>query len=820
MKLATFISAGAILASAGFGSAAKHVETNAVSVLANDGAGDPAGSRTQGGGLRVLQKSEPGAGDARRLTGHCTATNGIISGIAGDLIGKILEPGTYTSTAAISLTGTLQLDACGKANAEWKFIVGAAVTTAATTKIEIINPGIGTHPVHWDVTGAISIGAGSTVIGSMTATDAIALGAGATSGDLVAGGAIALGAGATSGNLKSGGAVSLGADATGGDIEALGAITLGANAVAQSFTTDAAITLGAAAYAVGYLAGELGGVTLIPGNYDVASAVTLTGILTLKCTADPSNWIFTIGGALTTAAASTMVFEDCTTQTVAVTWKVTGAITTGAGSTAVGSMEADGAITLGAGATSEALTAGGAITLGALAVYESVTVTAGGAITYGAGAHSTSDPPPLPADLVGETYVPGVDYKTAVATSLTGILTLDCAGLADAKFTFTIGGAFTTAAGSKMEFKDCPTGVDAPVVKWLVTGAISLGANSIAIGLMEADGAINVGAFATTGYLKAGGALNVGAGAVYESAVYAGAPAWGAGSHKKGEKADLFGDLIGQTFKVGIYKAGAAISQTGTIYLDCESAASATEFIFNFGGAFTTAAASKMELLNCPNAAVVTWDVTGAISLGAGSIPIGTMKATGAIAVGAGVTAGKLDAGGAIAVGADSVYESAVHGGALTLGAGAHKIGELADLPANMGGMTLPPGTHTAPQATGLTGILTLDDTGVTLSSGSPQWVIEIVGAFTTAASSGVVFKSGAAGTNANVKWNVIGASTIGAGSIMVGNMHADGAITVGAGARVGEIDAWGAITVGTNANYDSADTSAAKTIGIGATEY
>jgi uncharacterized membrane protein affecting hemolysin expression len=48
MKLATFISAGAILASAGFGSAAKHVETNAVSVLANDGAGDPAGSRKQG----------------------------------------------------------------------------------------------------------------------------------------------------------------------------------------------------------------------------------------------------------------------------------------------------------------------------------------------------------------------------------------------------------------------------------------------------------------------------------------------------------------------------------------------------------------------------------------------------------------------------------------------------------------------------------------------------------------------------------------------------------------------------------------------------
>eukprot|EP00798_Chlamydomonas_sp_ICE-L_P032482 gene32482-17719_t len=72
-------------------------------------------------------------------------------------------------------------------------------------------------------------------------------------------------------------------------------------------------------------------------------------------------------------------------------------------------------------------------------------------------------------------------------------------------------------------------------VDWLVTGAISLGASSTALGSMVSFGAITLGAMATSGALNAGGAITVGAGAVYVSVSSVGALTLGAGSHKVGE---------------------------------------------------------------------------------------------------------------------------------------------------------------------------------------------------------------------------------------------------------------------------------------------
>jgi hypothetical protein len=222
--------------------------------------------------------------------------------------------------------------------------------------------------VHWVVDGAITLGAGSTAIGKMEASAAITVGASATCGDLIAAAAITVGTGAVYGSVAS--------------------------------TSGAAITLGAGAHeadAVPPLAAELGGLTLVPGVYTGTAATGLTGTLYLDAD-ETGEWIFKIGAAFSTAAASEMVFvrgsdkKRVTDSAIInalsgrVNWVVNGAITLGAGSTAIGKMAATGAITVGASATCDALVATGAITVGAGATALSVKSTTGAAVTMGAGA--------------------------------------------------------------------------------------------------------------------------------------------------------------------------------------------------------------------------------------------------------------------------------------------------------------------------------------------------------------------------------------------------------------------------------------------------
>jgi hypothetical protein len=149
--------------------------------------------------------------------------------LEGDLGGKTLPAGCYEAAAAISLAGKLTLDAEGASDAKWTFTIGAALTTAALSDVEIINPGDGPI-VEWVVTGAVNLGAESTTIGKMTAV-----------------GAITVGADAKCGNLDATGAIALGAGATGGHLTAAGAIDLGAEVVVKSATTTAALTVGASA---------------------------------------------------------------------------------------------------------------------------------------------------------------------------------------------------------------------------------------------------------------------------------------------------------------------------------------------------------------------------------------------------------------------------------------------------------------------------------------------------------------------------------------------------------------------------------------------
>jgi hypothetical protein len=154
-------------------------------------------------------------------TGALTATIGAVTlgagasapgRLAGNVGGVTLAPGTYNSDDAVGLTGILKLETTGViVNDAWTFIIGGASTTAASSTVVFVDVnGVPiTTPatitalaakVQWQVTGAITLGANSHVIGSMTSSaGAISLGAGATTTGLLVStnGAVILGAGAT-----------------------------------------------------------------------------------------------------------------------------------------------------------------------------------------------------------------------------------------------------------------------------------------------------------------------------------------------------------------------------------------------------------------------------------------------------------------------------------------------------------------------------------------------------------------------------------------------------------------------------------------------
>jgi predicted acyltransferase (DUF342 family) len=117
--------------------------------------------------------------------------------------------------------------------------------------------------------------------------------------------------------------------------------------------------------------------------------------------------------------------------------------------------------------------------------------------------------------------------------------------------------------------------------------------------------------------------------------------------------------------------------------------------------------------------------------------------------------------------------------------------------------MILGPGLYNAAGAISLTGILILD------AGGDPNavWYININAAFTTAANSQINVDLVAGGQTANVYWIVTGAASFAAGSAVVGNIVADGAVALGADATVeGSIaSVLGAVSLGAGASVNGA---------------
>lgn len=124
---------------------------------------------------------------------------------------------------------------------------------------------------------------------------------------------------------------------------------------AESQTPDATIT-----------GGTLGGLTLVPGVYNEAAAIDLTGTLTLDAQGDADAvWIFQAGSTLTTAASSSVVLINGA-QACNVYWQVGSSATLGANTDFKGNILARTSATLITGAEVEGrvLAQDGAITLG------------------------------------------------------------------------------------------------------------------------------------------------------------------------------------------------------------------------------------------------------------------------------------------------------------------------------------------------------------------------------------------------------------------------------------------------------------------------
>lgn len=90
-----------------------------------------------------------------------------------------LMAGVYSAPSLSTTAGTtLTLDGQNKANQVWVFNIANILATGASTKIELVNEGIGSS-VIWNTGGYASLGASSELVGTILSQDYISVGASA-----------------------------------------------------------------------------------------------------------------------------------------------------------------------------------------------------------------------------------------------------------------------------------------------------------------------------------------------------------------------------------------------------------------------------------------------------------------------------------------------------------------------------------------------------------------------------------------------------------------------------------------------------------------
>ena len=397
--------------------------------------------------------------------------------LEGELAGTMLTPGTYHSAAAIALTGTLTLDAQGDPDAVFVVVGDAAFNTSAGSTV-VLAGGARAANVFWVVTGAAGTGAGTSMVGTILARGAITLGA----GTVLIGRALSTATVTLAGNqVRFSTAAPPTITITGGD-----AVT----------TTDVTPT--------------------ISGTSSAAAASRVTVSVTGQALALPTTvgldgtWTVAVTTALTAgahdvvarvrapsgdgAAASQVLTVEVSPPVVALGSAGTYSVLGGTAVVSTGATSLSGDL----GVSPSTTVTGFGPAEGTLdgTIHAGDTVAALALADLAAALDDASSRVPhteIASDLAGRTFHRGVHHSTA-ALALTGTVTLDAGGDADAVFIFQADAAFTTSAGSTVVLAN---GARAANVYWVVAGAAGTGAGTSLVGTVLAEGAITLGATTT-----------------------------------------------------------------------------------------------------------------------------------------------------------------------------------------------------------------------------------------------------------------------------------------------------------------------------------
>jgi hypothetical protein len=133
---------------------------------------------TVGGSIHLADSNAADAATALAAAYDDAAGRTAETEFSGDQIGAVFHAGVHHSAAAFALTGILTLDGENYPDAIFIIQVDAALNTAASSSILLIN-GAQAKNVFWQVSGAASTGATSTFSGTILANGAITIGAGA-----------------------------------------------------------------------------------------------------------------------------------------------------------------------------------------------------------------------------------------------------------------------------------------------------------------------------------------------------------------------------------------------------------------------------------------------------------------------------------------------------------------------------------------------------------------------------------------------------------------------------------------------------------------
>jgi hypothetical protein len=158
------------------------------------------------------------------------------------------------------------------------------------------------------------------------------------------------------------------------------------------------------------IAADLGGRTLLPGVYNSASSMGLTGAVTLNAQGNPNSvFVFQIGSALTTASGSQVNLINGA-RACNVFWQIGSSATLGTGSSFIGTIIALTSITLTTGVTMDgrALARNGAVTLDTDTITTSRCATGPTVPSTGTTTPTTTVPgTTVPGTTVPGTTVPG-----------------------------------------------------------------------------------------------------------------------------------------------------------------------------------------------------------------------------------------------------------------------------------------------------------------------------------------------------------------------------------------------------------------------------